>query len=72
MITNFNNIRIGKGRLWLETKDMRGKPELVDIMNLDEQSLYELLVAVYKLGDKNARNRIKDALDGRGPDYTRM
>lgn len=72
MITNFNNIRIGKGQLWLETKDMRGKPELVDIMNLDEQSMYELLVAVYKLGDKNARDRIKDALDGRGPDYTRM
>lgn len=72
MIRNFNEIRVGSGRLWLETKDMRGKPEAVNIMDFDEQTLYELLVAVYKLGDKNARNRIKNALDGRGPDYTHL
>lgn len=72
MIKNFNEIRVGSGRLWLETKDMRGKPQAIDIMKFSEQELYELMVAVYKLGDKNARTRIQDALEGRGPDYTHL
>ena len=51
--------------LIIEHKDMRGKTENIDIMSFNGTDLYNLLNEVYNLGQKDAREKIKNALEGR-------
>lgn len=51
--------------LIIESRDMRGKSESIDVMNFDASDLYNLLHEVYNLGQDDARQKIKNALEGR-------
>ena len=51
--------------LIIESKDMRGKPETIDVMSFNGTDLYSLINEVYHLGQEDARKKIKDALEGR-------
>lgn len=51
--------------LIIESRDMRGKPENIDVMNFSSADLYNLLNEVYHLGQEDARQKIKNALEGR-------
>lgn len=51
--------------LIIESRDMRGKPETIDVMNFNGTDLYNLMQEVYNLGQEDARQKIKNALEGR-------
>ena len=51
--------------LIIESKDMRGKPETIDVMSFNGTDLYSLINEVYHLGQEDARKKIKDAIEGR-------
>lgn len=51
--------------LIIESRDMRGKSENIDVMNFSSADLYNLLNEVYHLGQEDARQKIKNALEGR-------
>ena len=51
--------------LIIESKDMRGKPKTIDVMTFNGTDLYSLINEVYDLGQKDARQKIKDAIEGR-------
>lgn len=72
MSFNINDLHVSDNSLRLHTKDFRGENEIVDIMEMNPQDLYHFIITVYKMGHKDARRRIQDALSGSGPDYTRL
>lgn len=49
----------------IEERDMRGKPEMKNLLDFSAKELYTILLEVYELGDRDARRRIADALAGR-------
>ena len=51
--------------LIIESRDMRGKPETIDVMSFNATDLYNLINEVYNLGQEDAREKIKNALEGR-------
>jgi hypothetical protein len=51
--------------LIIESRDMRGKPETIDVMSFNGTDLYNLINEVYNLGQADAREKIKNALEGR-------
>lgn len=51
--------------LIIETKDMRGKPDKIDVLSLNGTDLYSLIREVYDMGQSDARQKIKDAIEGR-------
>jgi hypothetical protein len=67
MIRNIEDIeyRTDKDDLIAYIRDMRGKAERKNVLDFSAEELYHLLLQAYELGDRDARRRIKDALDGR-------
>lgn len=48
--------------LIIETKDMRGKPETINVLDLNGTDLYNLFSEVYDLGKRDAQDAIKRSL----------
>jgi len=67
MIRNIEDIeyRADKDDLIVYIRDMRGKAERKNMLDFSAEELYNVLLQAYELGDRDARRRIKDALDGR-------
>jgi hypothetical protein len=51
--------------LIIESKDMRGKPESINVLDFNGTDLYNLIQEVYDMGKRDAREKIKDAIEGR-------
>lgn len=70
MIRSIEDIRyhVHKKELVAYMRDMRGKVEKKNVLDFSAEELYTLLLQAYELGDKDARRRIKDALEGRSSD----
>ncbi len=63
-IKNFTQIRPipAIDGLIIETKDMRGKPESINVLDLNGTDLYNLFSEVYDLGKRDAQDEIKRSL----------
>jgi hypothetical protein len=48
--------------LIIESKDMRGKPESINVLDFNGTDLYNLINEVYELGKSDAREEIKRSL----------
>lgn len=67
LLRNFTDIRPipAVDGLIIESRDMRGKPETINVLDFNGTDLYNLIYEVYELGKTDARKKIKDALEGR-------
>lgn len=67
LLRNFTDIRPipAVDGLIIESRDMRGKPETINVLDFNGTDLYNLIHEVYELGKTDARKKIKDALEGR-------
>lgn len=70
MIRSIEDIRyhVHEKELVAYMRDMRGEVEKKNVLDFSAEELYTLLLQAYELGDKDARRRIKDALEGRSSD----
>jgi hypothetical protein len=65
-ITDIRYIPVeSRDKLEIHGKDMRGNKEVHDVLEFSACDLYSLISEVYDLGQQNARQKIKDALEGR-------
>ena len=80
MIRNIEDLKYSKSTLMQEnlakwsgepekllfySRDMRGEPETIDVLKMSGSDLYDLMKQIYVMGQKDARNKIKNALEGR-------
>jgi hypothetical protein len=48
--------------LIIESRDMRGKPETINVLDFNGTDLYNLIHEVYELGKRDQANEVKRAL----------
>jgi hypothetical protein len=48
--------------LIIESRDMRGKPETINVLDFNGTDLYNLINEVYELGKRDQANEVKRAL----------
>ena len=65
MIRTIEDIRFHDNKLVVFEKDMRGKMESKNVLDFSPKELYDIILQAYELGDRDARRRITDALEGR-------
>jgi len=52
-------------KIEIHIKDMRGNPEIINVLDFNGTDLYNFIQEVYDMGKRDARQKIKDALEGR-------
>lgn len=64
VIKNFTDIRPipAMDGLIIESRDMRGNPETINVLDFSAADLYNLLNEVYNLGKSDKQNEIKRSL----------
>jgi hypothetical protein len=48
--------------LVIETRDMRGKPDTINVLDFNGTDLYNLIHEVYEMGKRDQANEVKRAL----------
>lgn len=48
--------------LIIESRDMRGKPETINVLDFNGTDLYNLIHEVYEMGKRDQANEVKRAL----------
>ena len=65
MIKSIEDVRFYDDNLVVFEKDMRGKTQRKNVLDFSPKELYDIILQAYELGDRDARRRITDALEGR-------
>lgn len=63
-LRNIKDIKFAgtKDNISLYTKDMRGEPEVHNVLDFSAENLYSLIMSVYELGRKDKTDEIKRIL----------
>lgn len=62
-VKHITDFKVTTESLNLESKDMRGKPNTVNVLDLNATNLYNLILEVYDLGREHKLHEIKRSLE---------